>query len=309
MNAQTVGVLVARFQTHKLTDGHTYLLNAVLQKHRKVILFLGEAPTKGTRRNPLPFKARKLMVLENYPADKYPDLHIMDINDVYNNEIWSQNLDKKINAKFPNQSVVLYGSRDSVCKNYSGKHQLVQLAEAKSMTGTEFRESIKAEFLQDEKFRQGWIAACYDRYPMNYPTVDAFIFNADGTQVLLGRKYNDPIGKYRTPGGFFDRSVDKSNEDAIVREVMEETKLKGVGTPIYMGSTPIDDPRYAGEPDGILTTLFAIKDTIGEYEASDDLDGLRWFEIKDLLEKDGEQFVAYHRPLWDMLKKYLNETK
>jgi ADP-ribose pyrophosphatase YjhB (NUDIX family)/nicotinamide mononucleotide adenylyltransferase len=308
MNTNTVGVLVARFQTYKLTDGHTYLLNAVLTKHEKVLLFLGEAPTKGTRRNPLPFKVRKLMVLGSYPKDKFPNLEILDIGDVYNNKVWNANLDKKITAKIGETSAIVYGSRDSVCRTYKGKYKVVELAPSKSMSGTEFREATIAELLQDENFRRGWIAACYDRYPINYPTVDMVIFNAAGDEILLGRKVNDPDNKYRTPGGFFDRSVDKSLEEAAVREAMEETKLKGVGKPIYIGSTPIDDPRYAGEPDGILTSIFVIKDTIGEYEPSDDLDGLKWFKLKDLLEKDGEQFIDYHRPIWEKLKDYLSGT-
>ena len=308
MNSQTIGVLVARFQTYKLTDGHTHLLNAVLSKHEKVLLFLGVAPTKGTRRNPLPFKVRKLMMLGSYPKDKYPNLEILDINDVYNNEVWSEILDKKIEEKAKGLSPILYGSRDSFCKNYTGKFPTVTLASAKSLSGTEFREATVAELLQDENFRRGWIAACYDRYPMNYPTVDAIIFNADKTHILLGRKFNDPKNKYRTPGGFFDRSVDKSLEDAAAREVMEETGVKGVGKPLYIGSTPIDDPRYAGEPDGILTSLFVIHDTLGECKPQDDLDGLKWFSIKELLEKDGEQFIDYHKPLWELFKEYLKKA-
>lgn len=307
MRDQSVGVLVARFQTYKLTDGHIYLLNAVLSKHEKVLLFLGVSPTKGTRRNPLPFKTRKLMVLEKFPKDKFPGLDILDINDVYNNKLWCRILDEKIESRVNLKKVLLYGSRDSFCRNYVGKFPVIELAPSQSPSGSDFREATNAINLQNESFRQGWIAACYDRYPTNYPTVDIIIFNSDKTKILLGRKSNDLENKYRTPGGFFDRNVDKSLEEAAVREVMEETGIKGVGKPIYIGSTTINDPRYTGEPDGILTSLFVIENTIGEVQASDDINELKWFDIKELLEKDGEQFIDYHKPLWEIFKNYIKK--
>ena len=250
------------------------------------------------------------MVLGSYPKTKYPGLKILDIADVFNHRLWSETLDKDIAKEANGKGVVLYGSRDSFCRNYKGKFPVVELAEAKSPSATDFREATVADMLQDENFRRGWIAACFNRYPMNFPTVDAFILNEDKTKVLLCRKYNDPDNKYRTPGGFFDRTLDKSNEEAVVRETQEETGLIGVSKPVYLGSTPIDDPRYAGEPDGILTTAFVIEKTIGEPKASDDLNGLRWFTIKELLEKDGDQFIEYHKPLWTMFKEnYLKVSK
>jgi len=36
-----VGIIVGRFQVHKLTEAHFKLIDTVLKRHKKVIIFLG----------------------------------------------------------------------------------------------------------------------------------------------------------------------------------------------------------------------------------------------------------------------------
>ena len=65
----------------------------------------------------------------------------------------------------------------------------------------------------------------YD-YPRPMVTVDAVVFRKtiSGTEVLLIQRKHDPFaGMWALPGGFVD--MDETAEEAIVRELMEETHL------------------------------------------------------------------------------------
>ena len=60
--------------------------------------------------------------------------------------------------------------------------------------------------------------------------------------------------KYRFVGGFVD-NTDKSYEDAVIREVKEETKLD-INNIKYITSRIIDDWRYRYETEKIITSFY-----------------------------------------------------
>ena len=62
-----IGALVGRFQVHELHEAHKYLINQVVENHKKVILFLGVTKVVGTKNNPLDFDTRKRMIQQHYP--------------------------------------------------------------------------------------------------------------------------------------------------------------------------------------------------------------------------------------------------
>src|SRR5690242_6721581 len=104
-----VGVIVGRFQVPELHPSHKNLIRYVVEKHPKVIIFLGNPATLGTRNNPLDFEMRKQMILTDFP-----EAIVLIANDCVNDEVWSKNLDSAISSvTTPNQKVVLYGGRDS----------------------------------------------------------------------------------------------------------------------------------------------------------------------------------------------------
>lgn len=130
------------------------------------------------------------------------------------------------------------------------------------------------------------------RYPTVFATVDVVI-ERDG-KLLLGRKAHQE--KFRFVGGFADPALDNSYEDAAKREAKEETGLI-VAEVKYLGSTRIDDPRYRGTEDCIITHLFLATEWEGEPIASDDIAELKWF-VKNEISAD--TFVKEHHVLWDM---------
>jgi bifunctional NMN adenylyltransferase/nudix hydrolase len=305
-----IGVIVGRFQVPKLTEGHIDLFNDVFERHEKVLVFLGTSPIKASRYNPLPFKARKKMVTNAFkgvPGD--PIMKILEIKDVNHHVLWSKTLDEKIRKAYPEGPVTLYGSRDGFIPYYKGVFPTVSLEARRVISGSDIRKMIEALFndesgdaFDSEEVRQAWIACCFDRFPTSYTTVDAAIINKAKNQLLLARKENDPDGKWRFIGGFVDINLDASKEVAVQREAAEETGLRGLGEPIYCGSAKIDDWRYRNEQDGIMTSLYAIYDFVGEPKAADDIAELKWFDIERL---DEEIFVPEHRVLYTLIKAHL----
>ena len=82
----TTGVIIARLQVATLHEAHKELIDTVLKEHPKVMIFLGLSPVRGSIRDPLDFQARKQMILESYPHDKYPNLSIYYIKDNFLDE-------------------------------------------------------------------------------------------------------------------------------------------------------------------------------------------------------------------------------
>ena len=68
----------------------------------------------------------------------------------------------------------------------------------------------------------------YD-WHMPMVSVDAVVFAVckDTAKILLINRRNDPFkGKWAIPGGFID--IDEELEDAVARELFEETGLSGI---------------------------------------------------------------------------------
>jgi bifunctional NMN adenylyltransferase/nudix hydrolase len=287
---QDVGVIVGRFQVPELHDAHMELFETVLAQHSKVLVFLGLSPLLVTKENPLDFESRKQMIL-----DAFPEVNVLYIKDQPSDELWSANLDSQIkDLVTPNQSVVLYGGRDSFINHYHGKHKTEELESAVYVSGSEIRKEVSRKSVRGTPdFRAGVVWASFNTFPMVMATVDVAIFNEDYTKILLGKKANED--QYRLIGGFADPGSDSYEADAR-REVWEETGLS-ITDPEYIGSFKIDDWRYKGEPDRkIKTLLFNAKVFSGSPRAADDIAEVRWFELDDL-HQSADWLIPNHQPL------------
>ncbi len=156
------GVIIGRFQCHKLTDGHKELINYVISKSDKVLIFIGVSPLKPDIKNPLPFEMRKSMVSGFVPYRMLEQelIRIIPIVDVFNIPRWSRILDYKIYQEITiDDEVILYGGRDSF--NYVGSYQKRQIESTTDSSATELRNQILATDISSvgEEFRKGIIWA------------------------------------------------------------------------------------------------------------------------------------------------------
>jgi bifunctional NMN adenylyltransferase/nudix hydrolase len=297
-------VIIARFQTPYLHEGHRYLLDGIKARHHKVIVVLGVSPVKGSKRNPFDFYTREKLL-----KTTYPEFVILPLADHPFDEVWSANLDELLLNTFPNEEFILYGSRDSFIPYYSGYLHAQELPERGDHSATVIRNEYADKVMESKDFRLGINYAYHNMYSKVYPTIDVAVFKENRSYVLLGRKKNRK--EWRLPGGFVDVN-DKDYESAALRELHEECGDIETGPMCYVGSAKIDDWRYRNEEDKIMTLLFAADLVYGHVTANDDLQEVKWFEVKKLGEMVANNMIAReHQGLIELLRtKWITkETK
>lgn len=289
-----VGIIIGRFQIPELHEAHIDLIQSVIDRHPKVVIFLGLSPCKTTVNNPLDFESRKQLVLQ-----KFPDVNVLYIKDESSDDVWSQKLDDQINDIVgPNQKVIIYGSRDSFIPHYKGTNKVVELEATRIISGTELRKEASNRVKSNPDFRAGVIWAVANQFPSCLPTVDIAVVDKPKKRVLLARKKNEKL--YRFIGGYASPKSESYEADAQ-REGREETGLE-ISNVLYLGSCLIDDWRYRKEQNRIKTMLFVGDYTYGIPVASDDISEVRWFELTTLKESD---IVLEHKPLLKMFLSYM----
>lgn len=284
-----IGILVGRFQVAKLHRGHLDLIRSVCEKHQRVAIFLGVTKAMSTKKNPLDFTTRKLMIQE-----QFPEINVLAVPDMASDKEWGRELDNRIKEVFPVGNPLLYGGRDSFIQYYLGQFPTKELIGNEHFSGTEQRQRISNEVKASADFRAGVIFGLANQYDKVNPTVDIAIFCGD--ELLLARKPNEK--KWRFVGGFVDPALDNSFEDAAIREAEEETGVV-VDKVQYVGTYKVDDWRFRNESDKIITTLFKGEIKKKEGRPNDDIEEVKWMKFNKI---NNDDLVEEHRGLMDMLR-------
>jgi len=303
-NKFPIGVVVARFQVHELHEGHHYVIKQVVENHKKTIIFLGVPQFIGTKKNPLDFDTRKKMVQEHYPESV-----IVALPDQRDNTKWAKELDKRIREVYAHGDVLLYGSRDSFIPYYvnnGGKFETKELEPLGTFAGTDVRKLISEEVKNSIDFRSGVIYHAYNLYPRTIPTVDLAPLNSDETKVLLAKKYDED--QYRFIGGFVkptDKNINHSARRIIHKEAGINCVIEGFK---YINSIQIDDWRFRGEEDKIMTTFLACSYGYGPIVPSDDIRELSWIDITSITDKWTQTNICEeHKPLMEEFLNYIKK--
>ena len=116
---------------------------------------------------------------------------------------------------------------------------------------------------------------------MNYksPRITADGAIVKDKKILLIKRKNDPYkGKWALPGGFVEYK--ERVEDAVAREVCEETSLKTkIRELIGVYSDPNRDPRGH-----TITVVYLLNFLSGKVNSGDDAIDAKFFDLKDLPE-------------------------
>ncbi|HXK38179.1 MAG TPA: NUDIX domain-containing protein [Candidatus Paceibacterota bacterium] len=311
-----LAVVIGRFQVPRLHNGHIQLV-AAAQAHAQcvsmktdMLIVIGVSPALPNKANPLSFEARRAMISAQFEG--FPMEHILPLKDRGNNDLWSRDLDALIQKHAHGRPVTIYGSRDSIVStgSYKGKYPTHYVEAEGLYSGTEERaqlannDFVTLHLAMDEHFRRGFISAIMTRDPVCNSTVDAAIISRDKRFVVLGQKERDH-GKFRFPGGFFDKELDFDDEAAAIREAREECGDLVFGEAVPLGSAVIDDWRYRGTGDYIKTQLYLLPHESGELKTldKDDLSGVSWHPIDQLL----NLIIPDHELLAKKLLNYLNK--
>jgi len=300
-----VGVIVGRFQVPELHQGHIDLINSVRTHHSRTIIFLGLSNIWCTKNNPLDYESREIMIKE-----AFPDVIVAYIEDHKDNSIWSDKLDKNISLQAgPTQSVMLYGSRDSFIRHYTGKYPCTELVQESYSSGTEIRKRVSKSVPRTKEFRSGAMWALLNRYTNIYPTVDIAVTRKDDKGeilLLLASKNSDTPKKgdrlFRLPGGFVNPR--ETYEHAAQRELIEEIGSVEVSDFKYFKSFCVKDWRYRDEQESITTAVFTCNYNFGMINPNDDIDHLQWFKLDKV---NIDSIVSEHKEIITELVKYLTE--
>lgn len=286
-NPRTVGVVVGRFQTHKLTDAHQYLLSQVVTRVPRVLVLLGCPPFVGKKRDPLEFLLRDRMVTDYWQlAHPTVPLTVLPCLDCPTDEEWARRIDQMIDAVNIGGPAILFCGPDGagpIYRKAGGKHP-VEVLDAMGSHATVMRAGVLPRHTED--FRAGVVYAHERRFVNPFQCVDVVVFEAPldthepDPRVAAIQKAEDGVYWWRLVGGFVDRT-DTSLEHAAKREVSEETGLE-VGNIRYAGSLPIADWRYRGGPEQIMTAVFTADYVFGSIKAADDAAKAQWLPVSAL---------------------------
>lgn len=295
------GVLIGRFQIDVPTYAHHVLFQHVRNNNDQVVVIIGEAPVPLTDRNPLTYGMRRNM-LENEFVGMGKKVFFFTVMDNASDEQWSRDVDH-ICAQFMN--VTLYGARDSFIPHYRGVYPTeIVLFNFEGISATNVRKKLAKIPGTSEDFRHGVIYAVENRFPVAYPTIDIAVLrpSKDGAEVLLGRKKGST--KWQFIGGFVDPQ-DATMEAAASRELQEEAKGIFTHELEYVCSAKVEDFRYRGTKDGIMTTFFKTYILGGNPIANDDIEELCWYKLNE----DTLWYVAdYHKHLFNELLKNIKSV-
>lgn len=290
-----VGVVIGRFQTPILHDGHLGLIQHAFDSHTKVILFLGVPKITDSNYDPLDYMTRRLMIQSHFP-----NLTILPVEDNRSDFEWSKSIDNQIRISTGDSKAIIYGSRDSFIGHYHGVNVVVELDPISLHNSTELRATAVKTIINSDDWRNGVIYGIGKQRPVTYPTVDITAYN-EKKQILLCKKPNE--SGYRFIGGFVDRT-DASYEIAAKREFYEETGGCEIDDIKYIASGQINDWRYKKSKSGIMTTLFLGKFIFGALKASDDIEKIMWVNPFEIDEQD---IMEEHRQLFKKLLVHLDK--
>ena len=295
---KTIGVIIARFQSPYLHEGHKALVDSVRTTHNKTVVVLGVSPVRGSRKNPLDYHTRETMIKKIFS-----DVMVLPLSDHPEDAKWSQNLDELLANAFPGSMFTLYGSRDSFISCYSGQFELVELPKTGFHSATLIRDQISDKVLDSDEFRTGVIYAYSNMYVKVWATVDVAMFRKNKSEMLLGKKTID--NKWRLLGGFSD-VTDESYEETARRELTEECGLVEITEMKYEKSFRVQDWRYKSEEDKIITCLFSTDFINGDPKGQDDIAEVKWFPLTEvaILQQHKQTAEELGHQLDLLLKKY-----
>ena len=87
-------LFIGRFQPFHL--GHLKVLEWILKKYDRVIIVIGSSQESNTKKNPFNLKERKEMINKTLKAEKIKEYEIIEIPDVYDDDVWVHSILKKV---------------------------------------------------------------------------------------------------------------------------------------------------------------------------------------------------------------------
>jgi len=302
-----VGAIVGRFQLSELHEAHEFLINSVVNNHKKVIILLGVTKALGTPENPiripskenvLDFSSRQYMIQE-----KYPNAIVVPIQDKGNDHLWSENVDSKIREVFPNEKVLLYGGRDSFMPHYHGVFEVKCLEPEIYISATMVRDNVSKEVLKSPDFRKGQIYHAYQQTPVLYTNYKIALFNEDNDILFCKRHgYESMYSKLNLLSGL--AGINDMSYEIGVKRVLGNL----VGSAEYIDTKyeiSKSNMEFGNKTNKVMNVLLSIKKMYGVVKPQIDF-SIQWIKISDLTEDYLKEHIEKedHEYIQHLIDKY-----
>lgn len=262
-------VFIGRFQPFH--NAHLEIFKQAATLAKKVIVIVGSAIQPRTYKNPFIYEDRYEMIsntLESLGYEEEVDFTIRGNRDsLYNDTAWAVRVQQIVDAETASKVAIIGHKKDesSYYLEMFPQWELVEVPLVEELSATHirdlyFREDSNLNFIQgvvperilehleefkkteefaqivrerqfEEMYKQQF--ASYP-YPPTFVTVDAVVIQS-GHILMITRRAEPGRGLLALPGGFLDANSDASLEDAMIRELREETGLK-VPSPVLRGN-------------------------------------------------------------------------
>lgn len=330
---------IGRFQMFHIA--HRAVVQLALSRGKKVIILVGSADQRRTPKNPWTYRERCDMILgAGWTAEEIARIILVPLVDQrYNDQKWAATVQETVENIVsksgwidypPRVALIGYKSDDSsyyldMFPQWTFIHhdsnEVIHATDLRSVyfegRNIKFLKSLLPDnvfeyvhqfketseftqlaseyaFLKDYKKR--WEVA---PYTPTFVTADAVVIQSG--HIILGKR-GGPYGKNAIclPGGFVEQN--ESVEDAMIRELREETKVK-VPAPVLRGS--IKASKVFDDPDRSLrgrTITFAYlielpSGPLPEIKGSDDLAEAHWYPLAEIpwsdLFEDHSDIIKY----------------
>jgi bifunctional NMN adenylyltransferase/nudix hydrolase len=268
MKKYDVIVFIGRFQPFH--NAHLEIIKRATELAEHTAIIVGSANQPRTFKNPFSYDEREYLINETLMMVN-ASYSIHPIQDtIYNDDAWVsrvQSIVNKINP-FEDIKVGIIGYKKDETSFYLDMFPqwdlievpLIEELSASQIRKLYFKEDYNPNFIKSvipvevleflnkfsktedydqilreidfvEKYKSQYAAF---PYPPTFVTVDAVLVQS-GHILMIRRRAEPGKGLLALPGGFLDALSDKSLEDAMIREVREETQLK-VPVPVLRGN-------------------------------------------------------------------------
>lgn len=311
-------VFIGRFQP--LHNAHVEIIRKAAELADKVIVVVGSANQPRTFKNPFSYAEREYLIQDTYQFGT--NLIVASNYDtIYNDDAWAVRV-QNIVAKHTTEDskVAIIGHKKDETSFYLDmfpQWELVEVDLIEELSASQirqlyFKEDFNPNFIRsvvprnvleylenfakteeyDQILREIDFVEKYKSqyasfpYPPTFVTVDAIVVQS-GHILMIRRRAEPGRGLLALPGGFLDALSDKSLEDAMLRELREETGLK-VPAPVLRGNivgSKVFDAIQRSTRGRTITHAFLIKLPNGELpriKAGSDASSAKWIPISQI---------------------------
>ena len=331
-------VLIGRFQPFH--DAHLALVKRATALCNKLIFICGSANQPRTYKNPFSFNERKAMIYEATRGMLGPLEMIKEpnIDTIYNDQAWVVRV-QAIVAKHsaPGDKIGIIGHKKDPSSYYLEMFPqwgfeeipLLQPLDATDIRDLYFKRDVNMDFLRnvvppttfafldkfkntpefDQIVKEREFVTEYKKqyaglkYPPIFVTADAVVMQS-GHVLMIKRRSEPGKNLWALPGGYVNANTDRSVEDAMIRELREETMIK-VPAPVLRGNIKqnrVFDAIDRSPRGRIITHAFNIVLPDGELpkvKGADDALRAKWIPIASV--KSEECFEDH----WEILQTFL----